>query len=510
MSGDRETASLRHEGTCRPRATAAILAAGFLSLAACMPNADRIDSSLDVPESYRAAPRASPDAALPALDWWRGFRSTELTALIEEAQSVNLDIAAAAARISQADALARVAGAALLPLVDANGSGTHSRSSAAARGAGSGGGFSREGNLYQASLTASYEIDFWGKNRALLEAARTTAVASRFDREVVALSTVASVANTYFQVLAAQDRLANARENVRAAAGILDLVQQRFNVGSQLATALELAQQQALVAQQRAQIPPLVQTLRQSIDALATLIARPPERVVIHGGSMRRLSIPRVTPGLPSDLLIQRPDIREAEANLAAANANVYAARAAFLPSIQLTGQDGFSSTILRSLFRPEAVFFSAAASLTQPIFDGGMLLGQLEQQKGKQEELLQTYRKAVLSGFQDVDNALIAVQQQTELVRLDRVVVEASRRAFNVAEARFREGTVDLVVVLQTEQTLFQAVDALALAQLSRLQAIVSLYQALGGGWPPPEAQVAEASPGGYIWSGIPLPGTK
>jgi multidrug efflux system outer membrane protein len=297
---------------------------------------------------------------------------------------------------------------------------------------------------------------------------------------------------------------------VRAASRILDLVQQRFNVGSQLATALELAQQQALVAQQRAQIPPLVQTLRQSIDALATLIARPPERIVIHGGSMRRLSIPRVIPGLPSDLLIQRPDIREAEANLASANANVYAARAAFLPSIQLTGQDGFQSAILRSLFRPEAVFFSAAASLTQPIFDGGTLLGQLEQQKGKQEELLQTYRKAVLSGFQDVDNALIAVQQQTELVRLDRVVVEASRRAFNVAEARFREGTVDFVTVLQTEQTLFQALDALALAQLSRLQAIVSLYQALGGGWPPPEAQVAEANPGGYIWSGIPLPGTK
>lgn len=508
MSGDRETASLRHEATRRPPGIAAILAAGFLSLTACMPNAERIDAALDIPESYRAAPRGAADAALPALDWWRGFRSTELTALIEEAQSVNLDIAAAAARISQADAQARIAGAALLPLVNAQGSGTHARTATATGGGG--GSFRREGNLYQAALTASYEVDFWGKNRALLEAARDTAVASRFDREVVALSTVASVANTYFQVLAAQDRLANAHENVRAASRILGLVQQRFNVGSQLATALELAQQQALVAQQRAQIPPLTQTLRQSIDALATLIARPPERVIIHGGSMRRLAIPRVTPGLPSDLLIQRPDIREAEANLASANANVYAARAAFLPSIQLTGQDGFQSTILRSLFRPEAVFFSAAASLTQPIFDGGTLLGQLAQQKGKQEELLQTYRKAVLSGFQDVDNALVAVQQQTELVRLDRVVVEASRRAFNVAETRFQAGTVDLVVVLQTEQTLFQAVDALALAQLSRLQAIVSLYQALGGGWPPPEAQVAEASPGGYIWSGIPLPGTK
>jgi outer membrane protein, multidrug efflux system len=510
MSGNRETVSTCRDVAHRLHGPAAILAAGFLSLAACVPDGVRVDAALNAPESYRAAPPGSPDTALPPLDWWRGFKSAELTALIEEAQTVNLDIAAAAARISQADALARVAGAALLPVVDANGSFTHSRSSAAT-GSGSGlGSFKREGNLYQASLSASYEVDFWGKNRALLEAARDSAVASRFDREVVALSTVASVANTYFQVLAAQDRLANARENVRAAERILTLVKQRFDVGSQLATALELAQQQALVAQERALVPPLVQTLRQSIDALAVLIARPPERIVVHGGSMRRLSIPRVTPGLPSDLITRRPDIREAEANLASADANVYAARAAFLPSIQLTGQDGFQSTVLRSLFQPQAVFFSAAASLTQPIFDGGTLLGQLEQQKGKQEELLQDYRKAVLSGFQDVDDALIAVKQQSESVRLNRIVVEASRRAFNVAEERIRAGTVDLVIVLQTEQTLFQAVDTLALAELSRLQAIVGLYQALGGGWPPPEAQVAEANQGGYIWGGILLPATK
>src|ERR1700730_4588220 len=222
MSGDKEKASLRHEAMRWPHGPAAILAAGFLSLAACVPNAERVDSALDVPEGYRAAPRGAADAALPQLDWWRGFKSTELTALIEEAQTVNLDIAAAAARISQADAQARIAGAALLPLVDANGSGTHSRSS------GSAGGTAREGNLYQASLTASYEIDFWGKNRALLEATRNTAVASRFDREVGPLNAVASVPKASFQVLAAQDRLANARENVRAAAGILDLVQQRF------------------------------------------------------------------------------------------------------------------------------------------------------------------------------------------------------------------------------------------------------------------------------------------
>jgi outer membrane protein, multidrug efflux system len=501
MSGDRETASLRHEAMHRPQRTA-LLVAGLLTLAACMPKTEPIDAALDVPEGYRAAPRGTPDAALPQLDWWRGFRSPELTALIEEAQTVNLDIAAAAARISQADAQARLAGAALLPLVTAEGSGTHSRSSAAARGTGSTTGGSREGNLYQAALSASYEIDFWGKNRALLEATRDTAVAKRFDREVVALSTIASVANAYFQVLAAQDRLQLARDNVRSASRILDLIKQRLAVGT--TSGLEVAQQESLVGQQRALIPPLTQALRQNIVTLAVLIARPPERVNIHGGSMQRLSIPRVTPGLPSDLLTQRPDIREAEANLASAKANVYAARAAFLPSIQLTGQDGFQSTMLRNLFRPEAVFFSAAASLTQPIFDGGTLLGQLELKKGLQEELLQTYRKAVISGFGDVDSALIAVEQTALAERADRQVVTSARQAFEISETRLREGTVDLVTVLQTQQTLFQAQDALAQARLQRLQAIVSLYQALGGGWPPPEAQLYAtadpANPWGFI----------
>jgi len=491
------------------------LCAGVLSIAlvaSCMPNDNRLEAGIDVPESYRAASPGKPDAALPQLDWWREFRSPELTALIEEAQQVNLDIAAASARIAQADAQARIAGAPLLPSINAVGNATHSRSSIVTSG--SGGGVNatlrgpREGNLYQAALTASYEIDFWGKNRALLEAARDTAVASRFAREVVALSTIASVANTYFQVLAAQDRLTNARENVRSASHVLELIKQRLEAGT--AGGLEVAQQEALVAQQRALIPTLIQTLRQNIAALAVLIARPPERIMIHGGSMQRLSIPRVTPGLPSDLLTQRPDIREAESNLIAADANVYAARAAFLPSIQLTGQDGFQSAILRSLFRPEAAFFSLAAGLTQPIFDNGNLLGNFEQQIGKQEELLQTYRKAVISGFADVDNALVAVQQQAESERLQRIVVEASRRAFSIAETRLREGTVDLVTVLQTQQTLFQAVDALTQARLARLQAIVSLYQALGGGWPPTEAQVAQVNPGGYVWSGIPLPGTK
>ena len=189
---------------------------------------------------------------------------------------------------------------------------------------------------------------------------------------------------------------------------MLTLIQQRQEAGT--ASALEVAQQETLVASQRAQVPVLDEVLRQNKATLALLIGRPPEFVRVRGGSLYALGIPRVSPGLPSELLYQRPDIRSAEATVAATDASVERARAAFFPSIQLTGQGGFTSTALRALFRPESAFYSLAAGLTQPIFDGFLLEGQLELAQGRQLESLSLYRKAVVSGFTDVERALISV----------------------------------------------------------------------------------------------------
>ncbi len=177
-----------------------------------------------------------------------------------------------------------------------------------------------------------------------------------------------------------------------------------------------------------------------------------------------------MTPGLPSELLAQRPDIREAEAQLAAANANVANARAQFLPSITLTGEGGYQSAVLKTLLRPESAFYSLAAGLTQPIFQGGQLLGNLDLQKGRQDELLQNYRKAVISAFSDVETALDAIRQTAMRERLQRDVVTSSRQAFEISEQRLREGTIDLVTVLQTQQTLFQAEDQLVQARLAHI----------------------------------------
>jgi NodT family efflux transporter outer membrane factor (OMF) lipoprotein len=450
-------------------------------LSGCFLGTEKPELALTIPAVYRDAGTTS-RSAMPKLDWWRGFRSRELTGLMQEAQRANLDIAAAIARIIQADAQSRIAGAVLLPAL--NGSASASRS----RGSGATGTelfTPADRNLFSLIASASYELDFWGKNRATLRAAEQAAVATRFDRETVTLSTLATVANAYFLVLAAQDRLRYARENIAAANRVLNVIRQRLEVGT--ASSLDVAQQESVVNSERAAVPTLEQILRQSTANLSVLIGRPPEFITIRGGSMFSIAIPRVTPGIPSELLTRRPDIRAAEADLAGANANVEAARAAFFPSIGLTGRAGFSSSMLKWLLRPEAALYEVAADLVQPIFDGGLLQGQLDFQKGRQEELLQLYRRAVIQALADVDNALIAVRQLAIRERLQNDVIESSRRAFQIAEQRLNEGTVDLVTVLNTQQTLFQAQDTLAQVRLARLQAVVGLFQALGGGWVTP-----------------------
>jgi outer membrane protein, multidrug efflux system len=449
------------------------------SSGACVLTQDLPDPALDVPAQYKYAGKGD---APPSLDWWRGFRSTELTQLMEEAQTVNLDIAAAVSRIVQADAQARQAGAALLPSLSGGGSEAYSRTSGSSASGLTNGG--REVVNYSTSLSASYQLDFWGQNRDALQTAEETAIANRFDRDVVALTTLAGVANAYFQVLASQDRLRTAQNNIASAQRILDAIKERRKAGT--STDLDVAQQESVLGNQKATVPPLRQTLDQNINALAVLVSRPPESVRVLGGSLNKIAIPRVTPGLPSEILTQRPDIRRQEAQLASATANIGNARAQFFPTIQLTGNGGYQSSALVSLFQPHAAFFQLVGSATQPIFDGGKILGNFEYAKAQQDELLQTYRKTIVQSFADVDNALYSIKQTTIKLQLQRDVVASSRRAFDLAEQQLRAGTADIVTVLNVQQTLFQAEDALWQAQLARLLAIVSLYQALGGGWEP------------------------
>ncbi|MFG1290251.1 efflux transporter outer membrane subunit [Xanthobacter versatilis] len=461
----------------RPRG--ALLAAGALALllAGCLPQEPAPDVGIATPTHYVEAP-ANPNAHLPPPEWWRSFRSSDLTRFVAEANVDNLDIAVATAEIVQADAQVGISGAPLYPNL------TFAGSAAQIRSSGSSGNPGNTSGQYILGLSAGYMVDFWGKNRSGLLAAEENAAAARFNRDVVTLSTEVAVANTYFQILGARDQLRIAQNSLAAATRILDIVKRQFAGGT--VSQLDVSQQEALVAQVRASIPPIEITLRQNWAALAVLLARTPVALTPPQGSLSQITVPRITPGLPSDLLTRRPDIALAEAQLLAGGYNVEAARAAMLPQIQLTATGGVQSAALQALFAPGAWYYTLVAGLTQPIFDGYLLQSQLDQAKGVQVQDLQVYRKAILSAFADVEKALVALDQTNKQVKLQADVVESSRTAFRVAESQLAGGTTTLVAVLQAQQTYFTAENGLAQARLSRLLAATSLFQALGGGWGP------------------------
>ncbi len=465
---------------------ALLLTATLLSGCDIGPDYER--PSVATPAGWREADGGQ--AAWPSDDWWRGFNSQQLDSFIAQAQRENYDLGAAVARVRQADALVRVAGAALLPSLEANGGAASQRTLLPIGGNGSKITFPE----YTLGLDASYEIDFWGKNRAALNAAKATALASRYDQQVVALTVVTSVASTYLQALALQDRLKVARDNLSTAENTLSVIEGQRRLGT--AMDLDVSQQQTIVSGLRAAIPPLQQQLSQTIDALAILIGEPPEQVNIAPASLLQLSLPNVAPGIPSELLARRPDVARAEAQLVSANADIKVARAQFFPSLNLTAAGGFASLGLSSFLAPEGTVFSAVASAVQPIFEGGRLEGQLEFSKARYEELLQDYRGAVISAFSNVEDALAATQRTSEQQNYEDATVAQARRSYEIAEARYRVGLTDLLTVLNTENALFPAEDASVQVRLAHMQALVSLFNALGGGWSEGEmTQAADAA---------------
>ncbi|MFL5254300.1 MAG: efflux transporter outer membrane subunit [Rhodopila sp.] len=471
--------------------------------------------SLDVPPAYRATPETAA-AAWPSADWWRGFHSPELNTLIEQARVQNFDIAAAIARVRQADAQVRIAGATLLPDISGTGSGSwqhqglgtgsSSRIGTSVRSTGSNA--SIDFHSYSIGLNATYELDFWGRNLATRQAAVSTAMFSRFDQQTVALTVVTDVANTWFTALSLADRLAVARQNLADAERTLAVIRGRFDAGT--ASALDIAQQEALVAGERALIPSFTSQMEQEVIALGILTGQPPERITVRPGTLTTLALPPVTPGLPSELLARRPDVASAEAQLIAQNFDIKAARAAFFPSIQLTASAGYQAAALNHLITPGGALASLAAGLTQPLFDGGVLRGQLEQAKGRYDELLADYGKSVVQAFTDVDTALTAWRYATEQERLQRDAVEKATRAADIARAQLAAGTVDITTVLTAETTRFNDEDVLVQVRLVRAQALLNLYKALGGGWVQADRPLGEQFPGlkpGMLPGGVTLP---
>lgn len=440
--------------------------------------------AVDVPATFVATP-ATAETAWPAAEWWRGFGSPELDGLIATARANNTDLAAAAARIVQADAQVGISSAPLLPTIQGSANDDYQRSGL--NGSRSLGGRRYIDNRsYRIGPSASYDLDFWGRNRAFAEAAQASAVATRFDQVTVALNVVTSVAQTYFQFLAAQDRLGVARRNLADSERILAAFRARLSVGT--SNALDVSQQEALVANQRAQIPALRNNAEQQRLGLGILIGQPPERLAIDGGTLEKLALPPVTPGLPSALLVRRPDVANAEAQLVAQNANIRAARAAFYPTITLTASGGLSSAALSAITGPGTVVAALGAALTQTIFDNGQRQGQLDQSRGRYDELLANYRRTTLQAFTDTEQSLTAFQYTTEQEALTRQAVAVAQRSSDIGKAQLAAGTIDIITSLNTQTTLYNDLDQLTQVRLARFQALLNLYKALGGGWVGPQ----------------------
>lgn len=414
-------------------------------------------------------------AVWPRTDWWHGFGSAELEDLIGEAQSSNDDLAGAIARVREADAQVRIAGAPLLPTLDAGATAARERTVVSGVGP-------RLTNIFSPQLSAGYELDFWGKNRAQRDAARAAAQASRYDQQTVALTVVSSVATTYFQALELRDRIDVAQQNLQNSQKILDGFKAEQSAGT--ATGLDVAQQETTVALLYAALPPLRQQLRQTVHALAVLVGKEPESLDLAADTLMSLKSPAVVEGLPSQLLSRRPDVASAEQQLIAANADITVARAALFPSIQLTASGGYQSSALTSLISPPQRVYAIAAGLTQPIFHGGALRGQVQYSNARYTELLTTYHKVVLTAFSNVEDALVATQQTAEQQLRQQQAVTTARRAFEFAQKQMSAGTVNILTVLNTENALFSAQDQLAQVNYLHLQALVNLFTALGGGW--------------------------
>jgi outer membrane protein, multidrug efflux system len=424
--------------------------------------------------------------AWPSADWWRGFGSSQLNDLISQAQKANDDIGSAVARVRQADAQVLIAGAPLLPAVGVGFDASRQQAKSSVLSAP--GTKPIHYNQFSAQASASYQLDFWGKNQAVLNAARYTAKASRYDRATVELTVMTSVATTYFQALELRDRLDVAERDLSTAQTILKDLTFEETVGT--ANALDVAQQATTVAVTNASIPPLRQQLRQTQDALAVLVGKVPQDVLPPEGTLKDLTEPEVGPGLPSELLVRRPDVAAAEAQLIAANANIQAARAAFFPSIDLTASGGFVSSALAGLISPPNKVFSLAGSVAQTIFQGGALVGGYRLNKARYDELLSDYHKSVISAFSNVEDALVASQQTAEQYRRQQDAVAKARRAYEITEIQLHAGTVNVLTVLNTQTALFSAEDALVQVRFAHLQALVQLFNALGGGWRQTAAQ--------------------
>jgi outer membrane protein, multidrug efflux system len=423
----------------------------------------------------------SADNAAIAQNWWTSFGSKELDNIMAEALANNNDIRASLQRIEQSRAILRISGAELLPTADATAGISRDRATRPD---------SNDTNL-NAGAGITYELDLFGLNRANVQQAKAEMWATEFDHEALKLIVMGDVAQTYFNVLNARERLRIADNNLKNSREVLRIVNARFEAGA--SDALEVAQQKTELASTEAARALVVRDISTFENALAVLIGKTPQSIPVAGENLKSLNIPVVAAGQPSELLQRRPDIQSAESSLIAANADIGAARAAMFPSITIGLDASLAST---GFGDPASTGLSLASNLLQPIFYGGRLEATVDQRTALREELIENYRKIVLVSFREVEDALANVKSaQTRETALNTAMQEA-RRSYELSRSRYDAGTIDFQTLLDAQRTLLSAEDAFAQSKNERLAAAVTLFRALGGGWSSEAHQKRDITP--------------
>jgi outer membrane protein, multidrug efflux system len=458
-----------------------ILALAAMTVAGCALGPDYRRPEVPVPEAYEYLPQGVADTI--NTEWWKQFGDPVLERLISEALANNRSVMQAAANVLQAAAVLTEARSQFYPQAGYDAGGTRQQFSTDflqnlpnARPS-----TARTQTTYSAIASASWEIDLWGRIRRQTEAARANLLATEEARRGVILSLVTQVANNYLTLRALDEQLAVAKKTLATYNESLKLFELQFQYG--VVSQMNVAQAKSQSQTAAAQIPAIEQQIVATENALCILLGRNPGRIE-RGKAVADLTVPQTPAQLPSQLLVRRPDIVQAEQQLVAANAQIGAAKALYFPTISLTGAAGGISSDLSGLFSGPNRVWSYGGSLVGPLFTGGAVTAQVRQAEGAQQAALYNYEKTVQGAFADVENALIAQQKTRERLEAQKGLVDALSDYTRLARLQYNGGFVPYSTVLQAEQNLFPAELTLAQDRAQVFTALVSVYQSLGGGW--------------------------
>jgi len=445
-------------------------------LSGCMVGPDFRSPQIAVPDSWAGTNATAAPVGMST--WWQTFNDPKLTALVQEALASNLDVKLAEARLRESRAAHGVAEGGLWPTLNTTAS--YQRNDTSAKG-----GTTPNGqNLFQAGFDAVWELDIFGGIRRNVESAQANTQAAQEGLHDAQVTLAAEVALNYIQLRGFQQQIAVTQENLKAQQHTAEITRQKQGAG--FVGTLDVANADAQVATTKSQIPVLEVSAQQSIYALSVLLGKPPAYLLTELSEAQPMPVtpPEVPVGLPSDLARRRPDIREAEAQLHAATAQIGVATADLFPKFSLTGDIGWQTNLLSNGFTNPTRGSSFGPSVDWALFQGGSIVSNIHEQEALRDESLVTYQKTVLTALQDVENALIAYTKERDHRQALNDAVVASRKAVDVSTQLYSAGQTDFLNVLQAQNTLYASENALVQSNSSTGQDLIALYKALGGGW--------------------------